>query len=177
MTSLKQLVTLDGAPEPDTPQELIERLVNGGRTLKQMYDSIVQDARAKQRQEVNATHNHRPDVRDAGDFFGAQSAGAASGSTLAASGNQIVIGSRADSGAQASEGPNASIGANGGQGVSLPAQQEASVESLASFAASKPPVSTNALQQPLLALVNQLAQKASTTPQGKAQADQLLKLV
>jgi hypothetical protein len=33
------------------------------------------------------------------------------------------------------------------------------------------------MQQPLLALVQQLAQKASTTPQGKAQADQLLGLV
>lgn len=68
VNGLKQLVTLDGAPEPETPQELMERLVNGGRSIKSMYDSIVQESKAKQRQELMSTANYGGQVRDAADL-------------------------------------------------------------------------------------------------------------
>jgi hypothetical protein len=57
ITGLKQVITLDGSPEPQTPQELIERLVQGGRTVKTFYDSIMAEQRARQQQEVSQVYN------------------------------------------------------------------------------------------------------------------------
>jgi len=46
----------------------MERLVNGGRSIKSMYDSIVQESKAKQRQELMSTANYGGQVRDAADL-------------------------------------------------------------------------------------------------------------
>ena len=68
LQGLKQIVAFDGQPEPQTPMELVERLINGGRSLKQMYDQMVSQQKHIAHATVETAHTEE-DAVDAADMI------------------------------------------------------------------------------------------------------------